>query len=134
MRGLCGGCAGEVGKLEGGSVWTQGVYGVACVVSIAVGWPLVGIVVGLVRDQSTAWRTDRALVRLFQWATWLWAAMFALRLAVKLPLYFRADVGWLGATHLALGVPLWALTLWLTWLLVRNARAAPEVQSPSRLP
>ena len=116
------------------SLWTNGAYLAACVVSVALRWPLVGIAVGLVRDQSTLWRADRALVRLFQWATWLWAAMFALRLAVKLPLYFRADVGWLGATHLALGVPLWALTLWLTWLLVRNARAAPAVPRLPQLP
>ena len=126
--------SGQAENFYAWSLWTNGAYLIACVVSIAVRWPLVGIVVGLVRDQSTAWRSDRALVRLFRWATWLWAAMFALRLAVKLPLYFRADVGWLGATHLALGVPLWALTLWLTWLLVRNARAVPVAQRPSQLP
>lgn len=116
------------------SLWTNGAYLAACVVSVALRWPLVGIVVGLVRDQSTAWRTDRALVRVFQWATWLWAAMFAIRLAVKLPLYFRADVGWLAAAHLALGIPLWALTLWLTWLLVRNAGVVPAVPSPPPRP
>ena len=126
--------SGQAENFYAWSLWTNGAYLVACVVSIAVRWPLVGIVVGLVRDQSTAWRSDRALVRLFQWATWLWAAMFAIRLSVKLPLYFQADVGWLGATHLALGVPLWALTLWLTWLLVRNARAVPVAQRPSQLP
>lgn len=126
--------SGQAENFYAWSLWTNGAYLLACVVSIGVRWPLVGIAVGLVRDQSTLWRANRALVRLFQWATWLWAAMFALRLAVKLPLYFRADVGWLGATHLALGVPLWALTLWLTWLLVRNARAAPAVPRLPQLP
>lgn len=69
---------------------------------------------------STAWRSDRALLRRYTLATWLWIAMFAVRLAVQIPLYFSSSVGWLGTARLVMGVPLWALVLWGTWVLVRR--------------
>lgn len=70
----------------------------------------------------TAWVQDRAKVRRYSIATWFWVGMFALRLAVKTPLYFAGDVAWLGTFHLVLGVPLWALVLFLTWVVVRDPR------------
>lgn len=68
-----------------------------------------------------AWRRDPELVRRYTVATWFWAGLFAVRLVVKVPLYFAGDVGWLGTAHLVLGVPLWGLVLWLTWAVVRGA-------------
>ncbi|MFC8801713.1 DUF3159 domain-containing protein, partial [Promicromonospora sp. NPDC057138] len=72
----------------------------------------------------TAWRDDPAKMRTYALATWLWVGLFALRLAVKTPLYFAGDIGWLGTFHLLLGVPLWALVLYLTWYVVRRPRTA----------
>lgn len=71
----------------------------------------------------TAWRDDPAKMRMYAIATWLWVGLFALRLAVKTPLYFAGDIAWLGTFHLLLGVPLWALVLYLTWYVVRRPRA-----------
>ena len=71
----------------------------------------------------TAWRDDPAKMRMYTIATWLWVGLFALRLAVKTPLYFAGDVAWLGTFHLLLGVPLWALVLYLTWYVVRRPKA-----------
>ena len=73
----------------------------------------------------TAWRDDPAKMRTYAIATWLWVGLFALRLAVKTPLYFADDIAWLGTFHLLLGVPLWALVLYLTWYVVRRPKAAP---------
>lgn len=112
-------------------LWTNGGYLAACLVSMIAGWPLVGLVVGMLRGEGTAWRADPAARRLYQLATGLWAAMFGLRLAVQLPLYLGAEVGWLGTARLVMGVPLWALTLWVTWLLVRTPAAA---RAPARSP
>jgi len=67
------------------------------------------------------WRKDRALVRRYWIATWFWVAMFALRLAVQLPLYFGGSVGWLGTARLLMGVPLWAAVLYATWVVTRGA-------------
>lgn len=115
-------------------LWTNGVYLVACLVSILVGWPLVGVVVGLLSGKGTSWRKDPEAAKdrqRFRWATWLWVAMFAARLAVQLPAYLAQDVAWLGTARLAMGVPLWALTLWLTWLLVHGSvRRAAEPGQP----
>lgn len=125
-------------------LWTNGAYLAVLLVTVLVGWPVVGVVVeglraGLGRSDaepgdssagplwSTAWRKDRTLVRRYTIATWLWIALFGLRLAVQVPLYLNASVGWLGTARLVMGIPLWALVLWATWLLVRRP-AAPGVQ------
>ncbi len=71
-----------------------------------------------------AWRQDPVLVRRYTIATWFWVGLFALRLIVKVPLYFAGDVAWLGTAHLVMGVPLWGLVLWLTWAVVRRPHPA----------
>ncbi len=71
-----------------------------------------------------AWRQDPVLVRRYTIATWFWVGLFALRLVVKVPLYFAGDVAWLGTAHLVMGVPLWGLVLWLTWAVVRRPHPA----------
>lgn len=77
-----------------------------------------------------SWRADRDLLRRYTWATWLWVGLFGLRLAVQVPLYTHSEVGWLGTARLVMGIPLWALVLWLTWVLVR--RPHREVSPPGR--
>jgi hypothetical protein len=74
----------------------------------------------------TAWRDDPAKMRTYAIATWLWVGLFALRLAVKTPLYFAGDIAWLGTFHLLLGVPLWALVLYLTWYVVRRPKVPAQ--------
>lgn len=111
-------------------LWTNAAYLAACLISVVVGWPLVGLVVGVLRGEGVSWRENRVLRRRYALATWLWVALFGVRLVVQLPLYLGAEVGWLGTARLAMGVPLWALTLWLTWLLVRTPAAAQDPARP----
>lgn len=111
----------------GGLILNAGWF-IGIVVSLAARWPAAGVVVSLVRGQDMAWRTDPDLDHLrrrYVWASWLWVVMFGLRLGVQLPLYLRGGdaVGWLATARLVMGVPLFALTLWVTWLLV-GSRAA----------
>ncbi|RPF21019.1 DUF3159 domain-containing protein [Myceligenerans xiligouense] len=80
----------------------------------------------------TAWRQDPAKVRAYTTATWLWVGMFALRLAVKTPLYFAGTVAWLGTFHLLLGVPLFALVLFGCWLVIRPVLSGGAAASPGR--
>lgn len=111
-------------------LWTNAAYAAALLVSVLVRWPVVGVVTALLRQEGFAWRTDpaqRPRLRRYTAATWLWIALFAARLAVQVPLYLDAATAWLGTARLVMGVPLWALTLWLTWVLVRERRA-PEAQ------
>ena len=74
-----------------------------------------------------AWRADPQRMRVFRRASWLWVGMFSARLVVQLPLYLAGAVVALGIARTALGVPVFALCLWLSWLLVRSVRqpAAP---------
>ncbi|WP_402464945.1 DUF3159 domain-containing protein [Isoptericola aurantiacus] len=78
-----------------------------------------------------AWRSDADLVRRYTIASWFWVGLFAVRLAVKVPLYLDGDVGWLGTMHLVLGVPLWGLVLWLTWVVVRGAHRGDSAGEPT---
>ena len=99
--------------------------------SLAIRWPLIGVIAGLLTNEGTAWRQDRAKRRVLSLATWLWCGLFTLRLAVQLPLYLSGQTELLAATKLVMGVPLYAAMLWVTWLLVRAVyrRAGPATHS-----
>jgi hypothetical protein len=89
-------------------------YAAGCLISIAVRKPLVGLVVPHAPSRAA-----------FQ-ATWGWVGFFSLRLAVQLPLYLAGAVVALGIARTAMGVPLFAIGIWLTWLLVRDRGYQPE--------
>ena len=55
--------------------------------SIALRWPLLGVVVGAVLGQKTQWRRDPALLRAYQRASWVWVCQYLIRLAAFLPLW-----------------------------------------------
>lgn len=100
--------------------WINGVTFAGLVLTIAVGWPAVGVVVAIVRGAPMGWRRDARLRRRFALATWIMAALFALKLAVQLPLYWADEVAALGVVKLAMGIPLFVLTAWGIWLMVRG--------------
>ncbi|GAA4264863.1 DUF3159 domain-containing protein [Frondihabitans peucedani] len=97
-------------------------------VSLAARWPLIGVVVGLLTGEGGAWRDDRAKRRVLTLATWLWVLLFAIRLAVEVPLFLAGDAALLGGLKLILGVPFYAAMLWVTWLLVRTVYAARHAE------
>lgn len=87
-------------------------------------FPVIGLLVGPLVGEGLAWRSDPRRLRAYRQVTWLWVAMFVLRLAVQVPLYLAGAVGALGAARLAMGVPLFAFTAWLTWLVLRRVPVA----------
>jgi hypothetical protein len=101
----------------------------AFLISLAVRRPLVGIIVTKLDGEGDEWRSDPARVRAFVRATWLWAGLFATRLIVQLPLYAAGAVVALGVAKTAMGLPLYGIGLWLTWLLVRRHRVAAPAQA-----
>jgi len=107
---------------------------VGTLVSMAARWPIAGIVMGLVHGTGSAWRQDPAQVRRAQYGTAVLASMFALKLIVQVPLYLAENTAVLGTVKLVMGTPLYALTLWVTWLIVRNVGRKPEPQDPPQLP
>ncbi len=98
--------------------FTNIVYFAAILLSIAIRWPLVGVLVGVFSD-GVQWRKDRHLVRRYSLVTSIWVALFGLRLLVEVPLYVANAVVLLGFVKLVMGVPLYALSAWFTWLSVR---------------
>lgn len=94
-------------------------------ITVVVRRPLIGVVASLLLSDPE-WRHDRAQLRVAYISTWLWVGLAVIRLGVELPLYFAGDTSALAAARLITGVPLYAVTLWLTWLVMRTAWTAPE--------
>lgn len=101
-------------------LWINVASVVLLLVSLLIRWPVVGLIAGILTNEWTAWREDRAKRRMLTLTTWLWVGLFSLRLAVQVPLYFSGQTEWLAATKLLMGVPLYAALLWFTWLLVKS--------------
>ncbi|MFN3866720.1 MAG: DUF3159 domain-containing protein [Demequina sp.] len=122
--------SGDAGGYFVPGLWANAAYAAAALLTMLVGRPLVGIIVGMFKGWGASWRQDPRVMRTMQWATALVAGMFLLRLAVQLPLYLSGSIAALGTAKLAMGVPLFALTLWAVWLLVRSAAPDPGPLDP----
>jgi hypothetical protein len=110
----------------------NGVYAVVIVLTIVVGWPIVGFMVGSVMGDPTAWHSDKAMVRLCSQLTWVLAVPCVIRVAVQLPLWLDHQIGLLGASKIALGWPLQlASFVVMGWLLSRN-RTPIEQDDPTQ--
>lgn len=103
---------------------------VAHTVSLLVGWPLIGLLLGFLRGSLTAWRESSELRHAAALTTVVWIAVFAARLAVQLPLYFSDQVDALGVARLVMGVPLFALAVLFTWLVLARVSASVDERSP----
>jgi hypothetical protein len=108
------------------------VYAVVMTLSVVLRWPVVGLMIGSVTGDVTAWRNDPAIVRLCSKLTWILAAPCAIRVAVQYPLYLAGQVGWLGASKIALGWPLQVASLSLMAYLL--ARGHTPMQVPAARP
>lgn len=91
----------------------------AYLVSIAIRRPLLGFFVSKLTGEGDAWRTDRKRMRAYSRASWIWVGLFALRLLIQVPLYLSDAVAPLAAARVVTGLPLFALGLWLSYLLLR---------------
>lgn len=108
---------------------TNAVYGSAMVITALLGWSLIGLAVGFLMNDGTAWREDRRKRRAFFWLGLAWGALFFLRLGVQLPLYLTDQVTMLGTLKLIMGLPLFAPMVAVTWLVVRALYRRAETPS-----
>jgi hypothetical protein len=99
-------------------ILTSVAYGVGSLLSVVVRWPLIGFIVAAgdphLAQDPTAWRRDRGLVSVCQRLTMVLVVLYAVRVAVMLPLYLasRASatsndllVTLLGVAKITLGWP-----------------------------
>ena len=74
-------------------------------------------------EPETHWRDDPRALRAYSWLTVLWGAVFLLRAGVQALFYWQDAVGWLGASSVALGLPVTAVQLVVTlWVVARLHR------------
>lgn len=104
----------------------NGAWIVAHTVSLLVGWPLIGLLLGFLRGSLSAWRRVPVLVRAAQLCTVVWILLFAARLAVQLPLFFAGQTEALGVSRLVMGVPLFAIAVIFTWLVLSRVSSAVD--------
>lgn len=98
----------------------QIIYAVASLVLLALRWPPLGLILGQVTGEGTAWRDDPPRRRAYTYASWIWVFVFVFRTLVKLPYYLNDQVVTLGIVNLILGYPLFALAGFGSWLILRR--------------
>ena len=131
LLGLSAGLALVTGRAEDNFVFgfvINVAFLLALVISLVARRPLVGVIASLIVGEGPEWRADAAKRRVSIIATLMWVGLFALRLAVELPLYVAGNATGLATAKLILGIPLYAAVLWVTWLLMRAAWARPAAE------
>lgn len=120
---VCAWLSNRTGKAEDfylPGLWTNVIYGVAYALSNLIGWPIIGVIIGPLVGENLRWRKNPLRRRMYVKATWLWVALFISRLAVQYPLYRSGNVNLLGTARLVMGYPLFLLTAWGTWVIIRS--------------
>ncbi len=104
-------------------------YGSVMVLSVLIGWPVLGFLIGSVTGDATGWHADPDLVQLCSRLTWVLAIPCLLRVVVQYPLYLAGEVGWLGVAKIAMGWPLQVAALaTIAYLLSRNRPPNPTIR------
>jgi hypothetical protein len=102
---------------------TNGIYGFLLLISVLIRKPLIGYLVGSLVGDTSGWLKHPLLVRAYTTVTWLWVAVFGLRLLVQIPLYLNDNIALLGTVKIFMGWPLYLFAVWLTYQIVQTARA-----------
>jgi len=105
-------------------------YAAAFAVSALIGRPLVGVGVKVMTGDD-GWRDSAPVARAVYQCTWIWAAIFGLRVVVQLPLYLAGAVGALGVAKLALGFPLFLLGAAATYRTLSGPLAQRREELPA---
>ena len=127
LGGLIGVALGAVLALRSGEGTDFSAPGIAInaftlgllVVSVLARRPLVGLLVGMLDARVADWAEDPDARRVYSRATWLFAGLYAAKLAVQVPLLLTGQVAALGVAKLAMGLPLFAAVAYLVWLMHR---------------
>jgi hypothetical protein len=109
------------------AVLLQAVGGALFLVSLLVGRPFIGVVMGTVRGEGFAWRRDRRQRRRYSVCTAVFLAKFAIATAVLVPLYSAGLVLPLGIAATVLGgAPAAGGCVYLCWRILREDPLRPR--------
>lgn len=98
-------------------------------ISLALRRPLVGIMVGLLDTRVKDWTEDADARRVYGRATLLFVGLYVAKLAVQLPLLLTGQVAALGIAKIAMGLPAFAVIVYLVWLMHRGVLARREARA-----
>lgn len=97
-------------------------YGSVFLVSILIRRPLLGALLGpALGAEGASWRQDPRQLRAYSRASWVWVGVFATRLAVQLPFYLAGSLVALGIARTAMGLPIFALAFWLSYVILKRS-------------
>lgn len=109
-------------------ILTSAAFGLACLVSVLSRWPVIGFVIAATApdfaENPTSWRRDPALVRVCSRLTLVLVGLYAVRVAVMLPLYLSGAVTALGVGKIVLGWPAYLLAVLVMGLLLVRGRTS----------
>ncbi len=97
------------------AVWASGLL-----LSATLRRPAVGYLLATFEAIAPDWRSDRRLLAVSTRVTVFWSGLFIVRLAAQLPLYFANEAAWLGIVKSAIGLPAFALWIFLSWLMLKR--------------
>jgi len=120
--GIAAGFSAWTGKAENfflPGLFTNAVYGAVFLISILVRWPILGVFLGIFSGTGMKWRTIPEYSRAAAAATWIWAGMFFLRLAVQLPIFLVGAIGALGVLKVVMGWPLFLAAAYFTYRILQ---------------
>jgi Protein of unknown function (DUF3159) len=104
----------------------------AWMVSIALGWPFLGVIVGGLIGTRTRWRRDPVLLRAYRRASWIWVLQYAIRVAVFSVLWWMDETTWLAIMRAALTYPLIIACIAVSgWVLFASIpKSHPGIRKP----
>lgn len=92
----------------------------AFIVSVAIRWPLLGVIVGGVLGQKSRWRHDPDLLRAYNRASLFWSLQYLVRAGVWIPFWLTANMPALVVTNLLLTWPLIVIALAGSWWIIQR--------------
>jgi len=111
-------------------LFISGAYAVVLAISCVVGHPVLGYAVGAATGDMSGWRKVPEQRRAYSLATWIFVGQYTLKIVVLVPLYLAGEVAGLGFMKLILGWPVLALAAWLSYRIIRKARAEAPAPVP----
>ena len=106
------------------SLWKNSGFALVYLISNLVKWPLIGVLLGPILGENLNRRKNPERLAAYKKATWIWFALFSIRLAIQYPLFKANQLNALGIANIFLGFPLYLATLWGTWMVIKSVPIA----------
>ena len=130
LRSFCAYFAWKTGSAKSyyaPSLWKNSAFLGIYAISLIAKYPLIGVLLGPILGENLDWRKHPARYRAYRNATWIWFGLFAIRLIIQYPLYKANQLNALGVVNIFLGVPLYLVVLWTTWMVIKRVPVAKKL-------